>query len=234
MNNPTQLIFPFQLNQRATFKSFFWSPDNIDLKNRLDDLVNGDDFSELIIHGKNGSGKSFLMQAICNEFSSRKTKFAFMPMKKAIKMGHELFQNLSSLDAVCIDDIQLLLSNADWERAMFNLINECQQFNCSLIFALGGDKSLDETIKLPDLVSRIKRMEFMTLKKIEDELHYKALDFVSRQLEINLKKAELEYLLNHQVREFSILVENLIALDKQAGILKRKITIPLIKETLSI
>lgn len=155
-------------------------------------------------------------------------------MKKAINMGPELFQNLSSLDAVCIDDIQLLLSNADWERAMFNLINECQQSSCSLIFTLGDNKSLEESIELPDLVSRIKRMEFMTLKKIEDDLHYEALDFISKQLEINLKKTELEFLLNHQIREFSILVENLVTLDKQAGTLKRKITIPLIKETLSL
>lgn len=234
MNNPTQLIFPFQVNQRANFKSFFWSPDNINLKNRLDDLVNGDDFSELMIHGKKASGKSFLMQAICNEFSLRKIQFAFIPMKKAINMGPELFQNLSSLDAVCIDDIQLLLSNADWERAMFNLINECQQSSCSLIFTLGDNKPLEESIELPDLVSRIKRMEFMTLKKIEDDLHYEALDFISKQLEINLKKTELEFLLNHQIREFSILVENLVTLDKQAGTLKRKITIPLIKETLSL
>jgi chromosomal replication initiation ATPase DnaA len=74
----------------------------------------------------------------------------------------------------------------------------------------------------------------MTLHSVRDEFHNTALDFVSHQLDINLEKVELEFLLKYQTREFSLLVENLIFLDKQAASLKRKITIPLIKETLNL
>ena len=234
MNNPTQLIFPFQVNQKASFASFFCSPDNIELMSRLADLVASKNADELMINGAKGSGKSFLMQAICNELSSSGKQFAFIPMNKAINMGVEIFQNLASLDAVCIDDLQLILSREEWETALFNLINECQQSNCSLILSFGGNQSLEDITQLPDLLSRIKRMEFMKLQAVQDEFLNQALDFVSQQLDINLEKAELEFLLKHQTREFSILVDNLISLDKQAASLKRKITIPLIKETLNI
>jgi len=234
VNNPTQLIFPFQVNQKASFASFFCSPDNIELMSRLADLVASKNADELIINGAEGSGKSFLMQAICNELSSSGKQFAFIPMNKAINMGVEIFQNLASLDAVCIDDLQLILSREEWETALFNLINECQQSNCSLILSFGGHQSLEDITQLPDLLSRIKRMEFMKLQAVQDEFLNQALDFVSQQLDINLEKAELEFLLKHQTREFSILVDNLISLDKQAASLKRKITIPLIKETLNI
>ena len=234
MNNPTQLIFPFQVNQKASFASFFCSPDNIELMSRLADLVASKNADELIINGAEGSGKSFLMQAICNELSSSGKQFAFIPMNKAINMGVEIFQNLASLDAVCIDDLQLILSREEWETALFNLINECQQSNCSLILSFGGNQSLEDITQLPDLLSRIKRMEFMKLQAVQDEFLNQALGFVSQQLDINLEKAELEFLLKHQTREFSILVDNLISLDKQAASLKRKITIPLIKETLNI
>ena len=234
MNNPTQLIFPFQVNQKASFKSFFCLPDNIELMSRLADLVVSKNADELIINGAEGSGKSFLMQAICNELSSSGKQFAFIPMNKAINMGVEIFQNLASLNAVCIDDLQLILSREEWETALFNLINECQQSNCSLILSFGGNQSLEDITQLLDLLSRIKRMEFMKLQAVQDEFLNQALDFVSQQLDINLEKAELEFLLKHQTREFSILVDNLISLDKQAASLKRKITIPLIKETLSI
>ena len=234
MNNPKQLIFPFQINQKASFESFFCSPDNIELMSRLADLLVSKNADELIINGAEGSGKSFLMQAICNELSSSGKQFAFIPMNKAINMGVEIFQNLASLDAVCIDDLQLILSREEWETALFNLINECQQSNCSLILSFGGNQSLEDITQLPDLLSRIKRMEFMKLQAVQDECLNQALDFVSQQLGINLEKAELEFLLNHQTREFSILVDNLISLDKQAASLKRKITIPLIKETLNI
>ncbi|MDA9657793.1 DnaA/Hda family protein [bacterium] len=234
MNNPKQLIFPFQVNQKASFKSFFCSPDNAELMSRLADLVASKNADELIINGAEGSGKSFLMQAICNELSSSGKQFAFIPMNKAINMGVEIFQNLASLDAVCIDDLKLILSREEWETALFNLINECQQSNCSLILSFGGHQSLEDITQLPDLLSRIKRMEFMKLQAVQDEFLNQALDFVSQQLDINLEKAELEFLLKHQTREFSILVDNLISLDKQAASLKRKITIPLIKETLNI
>ncbi len=234
MNNPTQLIFPFQINQKASFEHFFCSPDNAELITRLNDLVANKNADELIINGAAGSGKSFLMQAICNELSSSGKQFAFIPMSKAINMGVEILQNLASLDAVCIDDLQLILSKGEWELALFNLINECQQSGCSLILSLGGNQSLEEITQLPDLLSRIKRMEFMKLQAVQDEFLNQALDFVSHQLDINLEKTELEFLLKHQTREFSLLVDNLIALDKQAASLKRKITIPLIKETLNL
>ena len=234
MNKPKQLIFPFQINQKASFDSFFCSPDNQNLMTRLADIAISQDANEIIIHGEKGSGKSFLMQAICNELSSSEKQFAFIPMKKALNMGVEIFQNLGSLDTVCIDDLQLILANQEWETALFNLINECQQSNCSLILSLGGTQPVEESIALPDFLSRIKRMEFIALHAVQDELFNEAIVFVTQQLEIKIDNAELEFLLKHQTRIFSLLVENIITLDKQAASLKRKITIPLIKETLNI
>ena len=234
MNKPTQLIFPFQINQKASFESFFCSPSNLNLMARLNEIVLSKGAHELIIHGEEGAGKSFLMQAICNELSSSGKHFAFIPMNKAINMGAEIFQNLASLDAVCIDDLQLLMINKDWETAMFNLINECQQSNCSLMLSFGGNQPLEEITKLPDLISRIKRMEFIALHAVQEEFFNQAIDFVTHQLDIKIEKAELEFLLKHQARKFSLLIENIIALDKQAATLKRKISIPLIKETLNI
>ena len=234
MDNPKQLIFPFQLNQKASFNNFFCSSDNRNLITRLSDIVSSNDAHEIIISGKKGAGKSFLIQAICNELGLKDKKFAFVPMNKAINMGIEIFQDLGSFDAICIDDLQLILSSGDWEKALFNLINECQQSCCSLILSIGDTLPLEEVTKLPDLLSRIKRMEFMILRAIQNDELKQALDFVSEKLEIKIEKAELDFLLKHQTRKFSLLFENLLLLDHQAASLKRRITIPLIKETLKL
>ena len=234
MSNPKQLIFPFQIDQKASFENFFCLPDNRYLLTRLSDFVSSNDAHELIISGEKGAGKSFLIQAICNELGPKGKKSGFIPMNKAINMGIEIFQDLASLDVVCVDDLQLILANRDWEKALFNLINECQQSSCSLILSLGDTKPLEEVTQLPDLLSRIKRMEFMTLQAIQNEQLKQALNFVSMQLNINIEAAELDYLLKHQTREFSLLVKNLLLLDRQAASLKRRITIPLIKETLKL
>ena len=92
MNKPTQLIFPFQINQKASFDSFFCSPDNLNLMTRLADIVESKKNHELIIHGERGSGKSYLMQAICNELSVAGKQFAFIPMNKAIKWALKYFK----------------------------------------------------------------------------------------------------------------------------------------------
>ena len=155
-------------------------------------------------------------------------------MNKAINMDIGIFQDLASLDVICIDDLQLILANEDWEKALFNLINECQQSCCSLILSIGDTQSLEEVTKLPDLLSRIKRMEFMILREVQNDQLEQALGFVSKKLDIKIEKAELDFLLKHQTRKFSILVENLLSLDQQAASLKRRITIPLIKETLKL
>ena len=234
MDNPKQLIFPFQVNQKASFENFFCPSDNRNLINRLNDFVSSNDTHEIIIGGEKGVGKSFLLQAICNELGLKDKKFAFIPMNKAINMDTEIFQGLASLDVVCIDDLQHILASGDWEKALFNLINECQQSCCSLILSIGDTLPLEELTKLPDLLSRIKRMEFMILRAIQNDELKQALDFVSEKLEIKIEKAELDFLLKHQTRQFSLLVKNLLSLDQQAASLKRRITIPLIKETLKL
>ena len=96
------------------------------------------------------------------------------------------------------------------------------------------DMRQQSKVKLTDLLSRIKRMEFIALHAVQDEFFNQAIGFVAQQLDIKMEKTELEFLLKHQTRKFSLLVNNIIALDKQAASLKRKITIPLIKETLNI
>jgi len=234
VNNPQQLIFPFKADQRASFSNFFCTQDNSGLLARLDQIVNDESSHELIIDGLEGSGKSFLIQAICNELSLSQKKLAFIPMKKALNMGVEIIQNLASLDAVCIDDIQCIESNAKWEEAFFHLINECHQSQCTLIFSVTSNKSLDDLFKLPDLLSRVKRMEHMTLKSVQDQDLMEALIFNCKNLDINLAQSELEFLVKYHARDFSILLEKIIFLDQRAGELKRKITIPLIKEILSL
>jgi chromosomal replication initiation ATPase DnaA len=77
-------------------------------------------------------------------------------------------------------------------------------------------------------------MENMTIQAVKTDQLQQALKFVSAQLDITIEKAELEFLLKHQARKFSLLVENLLLLDQQAASLKRRITIPLIKETLKL
>ena len=144
MNKPKQLIFPFQINQKASFESFFCSPDNLNLIARLSEILISEDAHELIIHGEEGAGKSFLMQAICNELSSSEKQFAFIPMKKlsiwALKYLRIWLLWMQFVLMIFNFCFQIKIG----KQRFFNLINECQQSNCSLILSFGGTHPLEE------------------------------------------------------------------------------------------
>ena len=229
MNKPTQLIFPFQINHKASFESFFCSTDNLNLLTRLADIVISKNAHELIIHGEQGSGKSFLMQAICNELNSSGKQFAFMPMNKALNMGVEIFQNLASLDAVCIDDLQLILANKNWEMALFNLINECYEKECFLL--LSG--SINKFEAIPDLVSRIKKMETLRLEAINDDELLEATQAISKNLNIEISDKNMNYLINNSKRDIKTIFRTLSQLEKESLERKKSIGLNLIKEAVS-
>ena len=65
-------------------------------------------------------------------------------------------------------------------------------------------------------------MEFITLHAVQDDFFNQAINFVAEQLDISIDKAELEFLLKHQTREFSVLVENLISLRCTSCLFEKK------------
>ena len=83
---------------------------------------------------------------------------------------------------------------------------------------------------MPDLESRIRRIQSYELYSIDDNEIYDALNHISNIASIKLGEKEAKYLITYSKRDISNLVEVLESLDKLSLELKRKISIPLIKE----
>jgi DnaA family protein len=87
-------------------------------------------------------------------------------------------------------------------------------------------------IGLPDLESRIKKLNSFEMKPVQDVYLKEALLHISEFRSINLGEKEVKYLLGYTKRNLSDLVSILERLDSLSMELKRKITIPLIKDYL--
>ena len=72
----------------------------------------------------------------------------------------------------------------------------------------------------------------MELFPITNNNHENAIRFITKTKSLNLGDNEINYLMTHSKRNISNLVEILEKLDKLSLQLKRKITIPLIKEVI--
>ena len=226
MNKPKQLTFPWIKQNIASFDDFYFDPKNFGLKKNL--LEEDDD---LFLYGIKKSGKSFLLQSVCNFYASKNKSSLYIPIAEVMKYGISFMDSLDNLDVICIDDIDLINFDKEWEVAIFNLINDCLISKCRLIFSSAFNPS---SIKfdLKDLISRIKKMDHIELFPVSEDKLNDALNFICNLRSINLGEKEINYLVTYSKRNISDLINIINKLDKTSMQLKRKITVPLIKEVI--
>ena len=228
MNKPKQLTFPWNKVNKSSLEGFFTSQENSHLLSLLKDSDFSDD---LFIYGTKESGKTFLLQAMCNSYSSVSKSSLYIPLKMVMNYGVEIFESLENIDLICVDGIEEAISKIEWEKAIFNLINKALISENRLIFTSSKDlKSLN--FSLPDLESRIRKIQSYELHPINDKDIFDALKYISKLTSINLGDKEAKYLVTYSQRNISNLVHILESLDQLSMEMKRKITIPLIKEVI--
>ena len=228
MNNPKQLTFPWNKDSKSSFNNFYVTQSNKQLLLLLQDGFFNDD---LLIFGTKDSGKTFLLQALCNLYNSRKKSAFFLPIKQAIELDVDILDSLENIDLVCIDGIEDVVENRVWETAIFNLINRSLNLDNRLIFT--SSKNIDDmNFELKDLDSRLRKLQSHELHYLADDELLPALKHITSLRSIKLGDKEAQYLLNYANRNISDLVQILESLDQLSMEMKRRITIPLIKEVI--
>ena len=228
MNNPKQLTFPWNKDNKSSFQSFYVSEANKQLMVLLQDELFNDD---ILIFGTKDSGKTFLLQALCNLYNNQKKLVFFLPMKQAIKLSVDILDGLENIDLVCIDGVENVSGDKPWETAIFNLINRSLSSKTRLVFT--SSTNIDETnIELMDLDSRLRKIQSYELHSLADDDILFALKHIASLRSIELGNKEAQYLLTYANRNISDLVQNLESLDQLSMEKKRRITIPLIKEVI--
>ena len=228
MSNPKQLTFPWNKDNKSSFDSFYVSKLN---KHLLSLLQNNAFKDDLLIFGTKDSGKTYLLQALCNHFSNQGKSSFYLPMKQAKELSVDILESLESMELVCIDGIESIVGNKVWEIGLFNLINRSLNSENRLIFT--SSKNIDVmNFELKDLDSRLRKIQSHELYALADDEILSALKHIANLRSIELGSKEAQYLLTYANRNISDLVQILESLDQLSMEMKRKITIPLIKEVI--
>jgi DnaA family protein len=225
MNKIEQLTFPWSKPNNSSFNDFYFE------KNNLLVLGNLKGEEDLVIYGSSKVGKSFLLQSLCNYFSQAGKSSLYIPLKELNSHETELLDNLEKLNLVCIDDLEIIAGNNKWETAIFNLINECLLSKCRIVFCSNINPSSIKFV-LNDLMSRIKKINQIEVCPVQSDNLSDAIKFLADLRSIKIGNKEITYLINHSRRSMSELVAHVNQLDKLSMQLKRKITIPLIKQVI--
>ena len=228
MSNPKQLTFPWNKENKSSFDSFYTTKLNKQLLFLLKNEALKDD---LLIYGAKDSGKTYLLQALCNQFNNQGKSSFFLPMRQVIELSVDILDSLENIELVCIDGIESLVGNKAWEIGLFNLINRSFNSNNRLIFT--SAKNIDGmNFELKDLDSRLRKIQSHELHSLADDDILYALKHIANLRCIELGSKEAQYLLTYADRNISDLVKILESLDQLSMEMKRKITIPLIKEVI--
>ena len=229
MSNPRQLALQIQINERASLNNFFVSKKNNKTIQILKNILLGSDKGvQIFIDDLGSNGKSYLLQAICNDFSNSNNSSIYIPMQEAINLDPSILEGVSELNLICIDDIDLINKRREWEIALFNLINECYEKECFLL--LSG--SINKLEAIPDLVSRIQKMETLRLEAINDDELLEATKAISKNLNMEISDKNMNYLINNSKRDIKTIFRTLSQLEKESLERKKSIGLNLIKEVI--
>lgn len=219
-----QLALPLQLLDHAVFESFF-ACGNEALLATLSTIAAGEDSHGIWIWGAAASGKSHLLQALCESAGDRSI---YVPLSILPSAGADILDGLSSREIVCIDDIHEVAGDAKWESALFDLCNQIMDAGAQLVVAAAAAPR-ESHFQLVDLKSRLAKLPVFQVNTLAEEQRVSALQLRSRHRGLELPDATAQYLLKRRRRDMASLYALLDTLDKEALRAKRRLTIPFVR-----
>ncbi len=235
----SQLPLPIHQINDETLENFY-SENSLVLLNSLRQNFNSVTQPFFYIWGNESCGKSHLLKAVNNHFLMQQYNASYIPLQKLHYFSSVVLENTDLLDVICLDDIQLIAGDNEWEEALFNLFNQIreQQNNDTqhktLLLISANCPPSQLNLKLPDLRSRLTWGEVYQLQHLTDEQKCTILQQRANEKGLELSSEVANFLLKRLDRNLNSLIDTLDELEQASLQAQRKLTVPFIKEVLGV
>jgi len=224
-----QLALSLSLNPGYRFESFYGQGNGLAIR-LLQAITQVDGEQQVYLFARPGCGKTHLLQATTQASAQQQLPAAYLPLSTP-SLQPEVLQGLEHLQLVCIDDLQMVIGQAAWETALFDLINRLRAQRVPLV--LSATKAPQRLgVVLPDLLSRLGWGPVLKLEPIAESEIHAALAERCQQLGLTATDAVINYLLSRVPREPSGLFALLDQLDRACLAAQRRLSIPMIRQHL--
>ncbi len=226
-----QIPFSFRLLELFTFDNFVVGSNQVIVQQLQQQLTpTGDPL--VYLWGVEGAGCSHLLQAACQQATAQQKTAIYLPMNEIRNFDPAMLQGVEGVDLICIDHLQAVVGEVEWEEALFHLFNRVlQQQSALLVGATQPPRGIG--IQLPDLLSRLASCAVFQVSPLNDEEKTVLLQEKAAEKGIELSAEAAHYILNRSERSTGRLLDILDRLDHSSLSAGRKLTIPFIKESMS-
>lgn len=235
MKSTPQLTLAVQLPDDETFGSFYGEGHSVLVEQlKLFIQLHDEDKSlpsSFYLFGIEGAGKSHLLHASCAYAESLGLTSLCLSLADLTQLSVDVLDGLENIDLICLDDVQCISTDNEWQRGIFDLYNRVMEANKRIIIS-GNVSANDLGVTLPDLLSRLNWGYTEQVKVLDDKEKLETLQYRAQQRGVFLSDDVGKYLLNHFSRDIKSLIQVLDTLDKASIREQRKITIPFIKDVL--
>ncbi len=224
-----QIPLGVRLPDRAVFASFLPAR-NAEAVAHAQQVAQGSTTGLTWLCGPAGAGKTHLLQAICAAASER-VRSGYVPLSEVAALGIGVLEGFPQLGCLCLDDIDRVAGQLDWEHAIFALLRELEDAGGRLVLAAVAPPAL-LSWALPDLGSRCTAAAVYQLRVLDETEQQEALMLRARLRGVELPEETLRWLQRRFPRDMRSLYGLLDTLDEAALAAQRRLTIPFIREVL--
>ncbi len=182
--------------------------------------------------GGPASGKTHLLNAAARFAREHGRRLQLYDAADFAQTAADGIDALEGGEVIAIDNLDAIAGLADWEACCYRLINRCRDGDCRLIYALSR-RPAALPLRLEDLRSRLQWGLLLRLPEHDEQAVRDILARRARLLGIELSDDVLGYLLTHHARDLRAQMAILERLDGASLSRQRRVTIPLIKQTLA-
>ncbi|MEQ9912670.1 DnaA inactivator Hda [Pectobacterium polaris] len=233
LNTPAQLSLPLYLPDDETFASFY-PGENASLLAAVNNALYQEHGSYIYFWSREGGGRSHLLHAACAELSRQERAVGYVPLDKRAYFVPDVLEGMEQLALVCIDNIESIAGDEEWEMSVFNLYNRIQETGRARLLITGDRPPRQLSLRLPDLASRLDWGQIYKLQPLSDDEKGEALQLRARLRGFELPEDVSRFLLKRLDREMRTLFMTLDQLDHASITAQRKLTIPFVKEILGL
>ena len=141
----------------------------------------------------------------------------------------DLVSQLNANTVVCLDDLELIVGDREWEEGILELYERLNGGDGVLIVSAKQPPSL-VGLDLADLATRFAAGGVYSLKPLAELDLPQAMRFRAGMRGLDLPDSVIQYLIRRLPRNSSVLFSLLDRIDKAAFSRQRRITVPFVKE----